>query len=59
MNEKCQSSAQQYDRAQYVNGRLIGSKIELTVWRDGQEQTLTVDLVDMSTLDYEDIDTLE
>ncbi len=45
--------------AEYVNGRLIGSKIELVVWRDGQEQTITVDLVDMSTLDYEDIDTLE
>ena len=50
---------QQDQLAQYVNGRLIGSKIELTVWREGQEQTLTVDLVDMSTLDYEDIDTLE
>ena len=43
----------------YVTSRPIGTDITLTIARDGKEQTLTVHLVDMSGLDYNDVDTLE
>ncbi|HWR24263.1 MAG TPA: trypsin-like peptidase domain-containing protein [Feifaniaceae bacterium] len=45
--------------ADYVTSRPIGTDITLTIARDGQEQTITVHLVDMSGLDYDDVDTLE
>lgn len=51
--------AEQNQLAQYVNARPIGTTITLTVSRDGEEKTLTVSLVDMSGLDYNDIDTLD
>ncbi len=43
----------------YVNARPVGSKIELIISRDGQELTIQVDLVDMSTLDYSDVEEME
>lgn len=43
----------------YVNARPVGSQIELIISRDGQELTIQVDLVDMSTLDYSDVEEME
>ena len=50
---------EQNELAQYVNAKPIGTTITLNVSRDGEEKTLTVSLVDMSGLDYNDIDTLD
>ncbi len=50
---------EQSQLAGYVTSKPIGTSITLTIARDGKEQTLTVHLVDMSGLDYNDIDTLE
>lgn len=50
---------EQSQLADYVTSRPIGTTITLTIARDGEEQTLSVHLADMSGLDYNDIDTLE
>ncbi len=50
---------EQSQLADYVTSKPIGTTITLTIARDGEEQTLSVHLVDMSGLDYNDIDTLE
>lgn len=43
----------------YIKGLLVGSTVELVIWRDGEEKTLIVELADMGNLDFSDIDKLD
>lgn len=39
----------------YVAGLPVGTTMEFVIWRDGQEQTLKVELANQNTLDYDDV----
>jgi len=45
--------------ASYINSQVIGTTIQLDVYRGGKQMTLSIKLVDMSGLDYNDVDELE
>lgn len=46
---------QQTDLINYVRSQPVGTSIDMIVWRDEEEVGVTVELVDVSVLDYSDI----